>query len=79
VVARKDEDVRRLPLFNVVAILRDGVGRAAVPAGVASGLVGLEDGDAAAAAVEIPGPTRANVIVQRDGCPSGSSCSARNQ
>ncbi len=52
-------------LFDHVPVLRHGVRGAAIPAGMAPGLVGLQDLDAAGAPVEIPGASRADVVVQR--------------
>jgi hypothetical protein len=65
VIAREHEHARRALLLDPVPVLGDRIGRAAVPAGVAARLVGLQDDDAARAAVQVPGAAGADVVVER--------------
>ena len=66
VVAGEDEHEVGLAALDEGEVLRDRVGRALVPVGVGAAPVGLIDLDAAReAAVEIPGPSRPDVLEQR--------------
>ena len=51
--------------FEEVDVLEDGVGGAAVPVRAFAAEVRLQQRDAAARAVEIPGPADADVVVER--------------
>ena len=66
VVAGQDEDELRVAIGDEVEVLEDGIGGAAVPvARPAAADEGLEQRDAAAAAVEVPRPADADVVDQR--------------
>ena len=66
VVAGEDHDVSRTLVLEDVHVAQHGVRGAAVPLGhPAAGDVRLEQLDATAIAVQVPGPAEADVIVQR--------------
>jgi len=67
VIARQDEHRFGPALAQIIQVLEHRVGRAAVPVLVAAALIGLEQAHAPAAAVEIPRPADADVVVERAG------------
>ena len=66
VVAGQDEDEVAGGLTDGLDVLEHRIGRAAIPlAGATAGDVRLEHPDAAAVAVQVPGPAEADVVVER--------------
>jgi hypothetical protein len=63
VIARKDQDLIGSLLAHVVQILKDRVGRAAIPLLAPTGLVWLEQSDPAAGSVEIPRFAHADMFI----------------
>ena len=63
-VAGQDQDHRRPIILDIIQILVDRVGRAAVPVGIFVILEGRQDGDAAVAADHVPGGAGADMVDQ---------------
>ena len=67
VVAGEDQHVVRVVAVDEVEVLVDGVGRALVPVRAGLGLIGGQHHDAALPAVQVPGLSVADILVQLKG------------